>query len=488
MQMQLDLEANQLTLISSDSRQSIQFSRRWECLLIDLIYRSALLPNQAAVDIKSFSVAAATRGQKTPVTRMQMSRLISSIFQGFDSIGQSQWIKRHFKFRQREKTVGPWYWQLDELALIEPNEPSASKLNRFALSKIKPRLTVESQSKQIRTALLWFLNSDALAFDGEYDQALERLEQADLSGLSDSAIYLLELRRASWLLLSGQLDEAESTLQSSLKTATKLSRPQQVWFQFHAEILLLRVRYAQNPSGNARMIESALTAKPRAALQPSDALALAAQSNLLSLVQRRRMESLYRPQERQLAKKYWYRAMDSLSTALIGNLAVQSYELVQRCSVNMAYLQQKALEMKLTTSIDEVFNWYACAFSWNNKFNLSENSCWEYIMLAEFYLLEPKVQERFQAKEGPLHWQGVRPDKSDFYISALKNARHLGAPDQIILALLNGYIFESRFGSSKSAKTYANQWTAMCREHPDHLKALILQGYELPVELRPSVD
>lgn len=488
MQMTLDLDANLLTLIGPDSRQSIQFSRRWECLLIDLLYRSALLPNQVPVDIKTFSVAAAARGQKTPVTRMQMSRLITSIFQGFDSIGQSQWIKRHFKFRQREKTVGPWRWQTDKLALIEPIENSNSNLNRLSLSKITPRLTIESQSKQIRTALLWFLNSDALAFDGEYDQALELLEQADLYGLSDSAIHLLELRRARWLLLSGQLDEAQSTLQSGLKSATKLSRPQQVWFQFHAEILLLKVRYAQNPAANARMIERALTAQPRSAMQPSDPLALAAQANLLSLVQRRRMESLNRTQERQLARKYWYRAMDSLSTALIGNLAGQSYELVQSCSVNMAYLQQTALEMKLTTSIDEVFNWYACAFSWNNKFNLSENSVWEYIMLAEFYLFEPKVQERFQAKESQLHWQGVRPDKPEFYSSALKNARRLGAPDQIILTLLNGYTFESRFGSRKAAKTYANQLTAVCREHPDHLKALILQGYELPIELWPSID
>jgi hypothetical protein len=123
------------------------------------------------------------------------------------------------------------------------------------------------------------------------------------------------------------------------------------------------------------------------------------------------------------------------------------------------------------------------AFAWNNKFNLSENSTWEFIMVGELFLQEPRAQERFALTATKLHWQGLRPDQSKFYKAALNSAHRQSEPDQIIHALLNAYLFEEKFGNASHAKTYAAQWAEFCTHNPRQLEALVMQGYKLPKAL-----
>jgi hypothetical protein len=445
--------------------------------------------SKTPLDLEAFNKAVKELGQKTPLNRMQMSRIIESIFKGFNSIGRGPWAKSRLKFNQREKTVGPWRWAETNQAVRAAHQTSASAAFPSAgfptptLTRYIPKLTKESSGKAIRLMLATFLEADSLAFDGDYSQAIDVFESRELTAASAATKSLIAIRKARWLILSGQLDAAEALLIRTELIASKMPIEQSQWVRLHARNLLLRTQYVRNPVLNSANIIKELTGLKRAPSIAPDPLLAGARANLLSLAQRRRMESFKRAQDRLKAKKHYTRAIDSLSTAILCNLAANSYELVQMCCVNMAYLQQKALEMKLISSIDEVFAWYAIAFAWNNKFNLSENSTWEFIMVGELFLRETRAQERFALTATKLHWQGLRPDQSKFYRAALNNAHRQSEPDQIIHALLNAYLFEEKFGSATLAKTYASQWAEFCIQHPRQLEALKMQGYKLPKAL-----
>jgi hypothetical protein len=483
MQINLDLHANRALVTAPGLSEAIQFTHRWECVFLELLI-GGLYSAKKPLSLIKFGEVLAKRGQQNFPTRMQISRLMDSIFNGFDSVGKGAWIRSRLTFNQREKTVGPWWWA---------GEPIKRRASDFVARDIVssqvtparniPKLTREITSQSIRLTLEAFLLADALAFDGEHSKAIEVLDKFDFSVASVATQSLVVLRKARWLTLVGRLDTAEALLLNIELIASKMPLEQSQWLRLHARNLLLRVQYSRNPVLNANQVIRELTSLKRAPAIAPDPLLAAARANLLSLAQRRRMEGYSRPQDRLKAKKHLIRAMESLSTALLCYLAASSYEQVQSCCVNMAYLKQKAFAMKLTTSLDEVFGWYAAAFSWNNKFNLSENSAWEYIMLGELFLYEPRAKERFASAASRLHWQGLRPDQSGFYKAALSNSQRLGDPDQILHALLNAFVFEDQSGTRASAKTYALQWAKMASQFPRQIDALKQQGYKLPKAL-----
>jgi hypothetical protein len=486
-----NVEENSIEVTATGLTESIQFSHRWEACFLEKLISQSTSPSKTLLDLEAFNKTVKELGQKTPLNRMQMSRIIESIFKGFNAIGRGPWVKSRLKFSQREKTVGPWRWVETNRAVQVAYETSAAALSPSGAFPIQtptpsryiPKLTNESSGKAIRLMLATFLEADSLAFDGDYSQAIDVFENRELAAASAATKSLIAIRKARWLILSGQLDSAEALLIRTELLASKMPIEQSQWVRLHARNLLLRAQYVRNPVLNSAQIIKELTGLKRAPSIAPDPLLAGARANLLSLAQRRRMESFKRAQDRLKAKKHYIRAIDSLSTAILCNLAANSYELVQMCCVNMAYLQQKALAMKLISSIDEVFAWYAIAFAWNNKFNLSENSTWEFIMVGELFLQETRAQERFALTATKLHWQGLRPDQSKFYRAALNNAHRQSEPDQIIHALLNAYLFEDKFGSSSLAKTYASQWAEFCIQNPRQLETLKMQGYKLPKAL-----
>jgi tetratricopeptide (TPR) repeat protein len=483
-----NIEENSVELTAPGFSEKIQFSHRWEACFLDLLMAQSLSQSKKPLDLETFNKAVAALGQKTLVNRMQISRILASIVSGFQAIGRGPWVRARLKFSQREKTVGPWRW-------VETNQSvQAAQVAQGAntvgvpfvtvtLKRNIPKLTKECSGKLIRLMLANFLEADSLAFDGDYYQAIDVFDSRNLTSASGATKSMIAIRKARWFILTGQLDAAEALLMHTELISSKMPIEQSQWVRLHARNLLLRTQYVRNPVLSSPGIIKELTSLKRAPSIAPDPLLAAARANLLSLAHRRRMESYKRNQDRLKAKKHFIRAMDSLSTALLCNLAANSYELVQMCCVNMAYLQQKALAMRVISSIDEVFAWYAIAFAWNNKFNLSENSTWEFIMVGELFLLEPRAQERFAITAAKLHWQGLRPDQSKFYRAALSNAQRQSEPDQIIHALFIAYTFEERFGSASLAKTYAAQWAEFCAQNPRQLESLKTQGYKLPKAL-----
>jgi tetratricopeptide (TPR) repeat protein len=487
-----NVEENFVEVTAPGLSETIQFSHRWEACFLELLIKQSVSTVAKPLDLVAFNKAVAGLGQKTALNRMHLSRLIESIFKGFHAIGRGQWVKSRLKFGHREKTVGPWRWVETNQAVraasthntAHNTTPNAgTPFTTPTLQRHIPKLTRECSGKAIRLMLATFLEADSLGFDGDYSQAIDVFESRDLSTASAATRSMIALRKARWLILSGQLDSAEKLLADTELLASKMPIEQGQWVRLHAKNLALRAQYVRNPVLSSASIIKELTSLKRAPSIAPDPLLAGARANLLSLAQRRRMEGYKRQQDRLKAKKHYIRAIDSLSTALLCNLAANSYELVQMCCVNMAYLQQKALGMKLISSVDEVFAWYAIAFAWNNKFNLSENSTWEFIMVGELFLHENKAQERFALAATKLHWQGLRPDQAKFYRAALNNAHRQGEPDQIMHALLNAYLFEEKFGSANAAKSYASQWAEFCGTHTRQLEALKMQGYKLPKAL-----
>jgi tetratricopeptide (TPR) repeat protein len=480
----INIEENSVEVAALGVIKPIQFSHRWEACFLQLLISQSTATVKKPVNLETFNEAVVALGQKTPLNRMHLSRIIESIFKGFGAAGLGQWMKTCLKFSQRQKTVGPWRW----VGAKQPKQAastvsSVASFTAATLPRHIPKLTRECSAKAIRLMLTTFLEADSLGFDGDYSQAIDVFDSRDLNAASAATKSLIAIRKARWLILSGQLDAAEKLLADTELHASKMPVEQSQWVRLHARNLALRAQYVRNPVLSSANIIRELTSLKRAPSIAPDPLLAGARANLLSLAQRRRMEGYKRQQDRLKAKKHYIRAIDSLSTALLCNLAANSYELVQMCCVNMAYLQQKALGMKLISSVDEVFAWYAIAFAWNNKFNLSENSTWEFIMVGELFLHENKAQERFALAATKLHWQGLRPDQAKFYRAALNNAHRQGEPDQIMHALLNAYLFEEKFGSANAAKSYASQWAEFCGTHTRQLEALKMQGYRLPKAL-----
>jgi tetratricopeptide (TPR) repeat protein len=487
----INIEENIIEVAASGVNEKIQFSHRWEACFLELLINRSNSELNSPLDLDTFNHAVSALGQKTPLNRMHLSRIIESIFREFNTIGHSQWVKTRLKHGQREKTVGPWRWvenkqltrAINGTNTAKTPQNSSSTFTSVTLPRHIPKLTRECSGKAIRLMMATFLEADSLGFDGDYSQAIDVFESRDLNSASAATKSLIAIRKARWLILSGQLDAAEILLADTDLLASKMPVEQSQWVRLHARNLALRAQYVRNPVLSSANIIKELTSLKRAPSIAPDPLLAGARANLLSLAQRRRMESFKRQQDRLKAKKHYIRAIDSLSTALLCNLAANSYELVQMCCVNMAYLQQKALGMKLISSVDEVFAWYAIAFAWNNKFNLSENSTWEFIMVGELFLNENRAQERFALAATKLHWQGLRPDQAKFYRAALNSAHRQGEPDQIIHALLNAYLFEEKFGSANAAKSYASQWAEFCGAHTRQVEALKMQGYKLPKAL-----
>jgi tetratricopeptide (TPR) repeat protein len=466
----------------SGKQSEIQFTRRWEALFLELLMHRGKSLKNPSLSYEDFMDEAAKAGQSTNLNRAQMARILDSLYGGFDSINAGYWFRGQFQFPPRKRTVGPWTWK--EAAAFERRKSDHRSVSIAPNVKFNtrhvPRLTTKNDSAAIRALLEDFLVVDTCAFDGDFLEAASHIEHLKWKHASLTAQALVHVRRVRMLTLAGALDDATLAIKSLSNNYSKLPPVQSKWLIEHIQTLTLRIEYARNPVSSSPHIINALLQMQFDQNQVADPLLAGARANLLSLTYRREMERHGQARHPAIAKKFFARSLNALSTAITCYLSAMAYEDVQRCCVNSAYLYQKAFNLKLTSSVDETLGWYQAAFAWNNKFNLSENSAWEYIMLGELYLDETKVRERLGTGKVRLLWHGKSPQSAEFYSDAVNVAKRLGDPLQYLHTVLNALRFNTAFGSKDIAAKNLRQFRLLAKQHPEQVETLKTEGYTLP--------
>lgn len=464
---------------------AVRGRRRWEAAVLAALVDGGHRSTLTAASAPQMDALLACSGQGTPLTRKQWGLIWQSLGAMFAEARSEDALAKRLRHPPRGLTVGPWWWEPQEGDRVELTGPP---LNAPVLPP--PRLAVDGSPQTTAALCRQFLVAQGMISDGQLQAASDALaDECAWAGTTPELHALRHLRLGEVELLRRNFHRARSAWRSA-GDAIASNDVAYAYLATHVALLEHRIAYAQQPVADAARILgrlSPLIRRPAHARSPEvDPLARGLTLNLAALCERRWIEQHAGREYAGSLKRHAEHAMDCWSAALFGFLVSSQHEQVHNMCSNVGYLFQRLCELNIDASAECALQWYALAQAWHNRFDLPDNTVWEYIFLGDFWLGRSEVRALMDQAVPRSSWAGRHPGSRDFYEYSAQRAREIGDPRQIAHTALNLWRYSRDQGRLPAIRRARDDLERTLAEHPDLRTILTAEGYGLPDARLPS--
>lgn len=501
LRMEIDAWNNRLRLNGLEQAPRAQ----WLCAFLQVLVESSRRHSRRLTrqDLEH-ALARFGRPASTPLAAKQMQRLVDGLRSVFVAVGHADAFDARFICQPLGKTTGPWVWSGlpgDETIFIA----SAAQRSRVAASSssssgtnhtMLPALAEAALGQQTAELTALMKQAYAQSWDGHQELAIEVLTSPDAWRLASPELNALRWVKCGDLLVGRRdfeganrcFDTAQAHLQSKNPLADGVLTPLLMAAR-------LRLHYHRQPVANYQdLLDSAYAAQAPHHPLPGEAnpSGHADRLNLLMLCERRWLEAHAQSADAEQWANHLEAMLRCGHAAIFLCLAAQLHERAQNVCANLAYAHQRLamLDRKAAGGtpmadgqhLQRAIEWHALSLSYRLRFDLPDNSAYEYIFLGEFWLSGAAARAAFEKVALHVAWLGMRPDQASFYTHACACAQLLRDPRQQAYTALNKY----RFGRFARNPKVESKGLALLSEvlaaHPDLHKVLVDEGYAVPVK------
>jgi len=401
--------------------------------------------------------------------RTAISRVVKAVQSGLSQAGSASRIVS----APRKATVGPWRlhapvsedWQIDSDAL----DVLASRSNPW-----QPNLCIAAHStpEDMLPAMTVVIVAEALAQQALYVEAVQHIhEHEPRLRLSSEGRALLLLRTVRWLRRLGRRTDAEGALVAARSHARTAHPQARANLLAECAVQTARITYDKAPLRLASRINfSDLT----------DQIELAGSAqlhweyaNLRALASRRKLQTLLvREPQTRLADVATIAtdALDSFRAAFYWLLVNFDAYHLQAVLVNYAYhlqwLMHQTTPLLQTPTITDVVSPWHLSQTIVEKFDLPEDSAWDYIMLADLWFGQPAARATIRT-DWRLWPKQRSPANLDFYLRGVELAKGSGDSRQQLLALDRCAAFLTEIGMAQKAEAFLRERDQILISSPD---------------------
>ena len=457
--------------------------------MLCLLWHEGLAGRLLSSDV--FNQRIMARGQTKPLNRAQHLRLITSL-EAFFKLVPELGLLLHYP--PRKTTMGPWQlFYKDSIKFVDSKDtlPVQSDPQHWPYPKllsedeergsIDDSARLESKTNSIvilHDLMLALLNSDAFAVNGEYKDAIE--EQSSIYGLSLSQEFrhVLNLREALWSKRIGLFDHARQLAKSVIVNPSDLD----MGLSINANFFLHRISYDESPGQmHAKLWDAATVPTPT---KQSDVRTMPEWHNLRALLARRRLLSIENIDKNKDAILDLHKqTINHMQSALYWAVQFRDWDRLQSYVANVSFYLQSVLQVGLST-ISEVFMWHKLCINYGDKLYLSQDSGWEYIFFAEFWLDHHSELSGHTNSDPVAHTvDNSHPNQKSFYTRGIaKLAICADARQKAIMWILYGRFVIGHLAQNET--TIADELLVVClnlhellQKEPDLRERLQKEGY-----------
>lgn len=372
---------------------------------------------------------------------------------------------------RRSLTTGPWR------LLVLPNEQWTVESSPTALVDVEPGFTAQDDPLAWCVAANGLACADAMLNEGQYDDAIGLL-QDQLHGfaLSDAAWCLWALRLVRAQRRIGQHAQAQENVHSLKARASCL--PWRMREYVSSEVALLTARSAFDGlplhaalNVNFDEIREVVDTAPNANLQWE-------WCNLRALAFRRQIERhLQAKSPAEVVSKMVVDAVQTFADAYFwACLAKDSYH-GQAIACNFAYNLHWLHKKQLYDGLQASIAWFRLAHTLVDRFDLPQDSAWDFLMLGDIYL--GSAQARAVVDADALSWpEQSNPAHEIFYLRGLELARRYGDMRQVIMALNQHAGFMQSKGVAGGKLISRRERDALMAANPTLAEDMVKDGFE----------
>lgn len=371
----------------------------------------------------------------------------------------------------RKATTGPWRLAKasGERWMVLPTTDNRVSFAALALKNATfpkppsagnsgPSLSVRATPRDTLRVLATVLVADDLARQALYADAVRHLDESQGSlNLSIEAAMVFALRKVRWLRRAGNRAQALETLANAEPIVVKAHPLAKGALKAEFALQTARLLYDGAPTQNAhkinferihQQIENA--ASPKLLWEAANLQALACRRKLQALLARSS------PVEETTLQRTAAKAQACFDTSLYWLVVADDPYHLQAVLVNFAYHLQWPLQRSRVALVADAYEMADVVEAWRlsqavvEKFELPEDSAWDFIMLADLWLGQGAARELIRT-DWRL-WPSQRsPAFAAFYERAVALAMQTGDARQQALALDRQAAFCKESGNARDA-------------------------------------
>ena len=441
--------------------------------------QALLAQSQRGQPVTAVMLAAQWQGAKGTPDRTAVRRALLSVRDALARCGSASTILA----LPRHETVGPWSLRTAAHEQWESTgEPSLSTAPEPAVAA-SPRLNDSPCAKAVLAILSAVCVADDFAHQGHYLDAADYLaERMPGLSLSTEAVALLLLRRSRWLRRGGRLQDAAGALGRAAAMARKAPPSVRADLVAEAQVQRARLAYDTDPITTSSRIRFArlhehvdAAGSTQLRWECANLQAQAARRKLQHLLARARPPA----QQVQQVQELLDEADHSFAAAFYWLASAADAYHLQAVLVNYAYhlqwLVRNQLHGREAATIDDVVEAWRLCQTIVERFDLPEDSAWDYIMLADLWLGD--AQARHLLRSDARLWPRDRsPARPDFYVRGVELAHKMGNPRQKILALDRYAAFMREYGNATLAAQAKSDRDQLLMQHGSLASLLLREG------------
>ena len=371
----------------------------------------------------------------------------------------------------RGLTTGPWHLTLlaHEQWLVDSPVPTVAQPD--------PVFTAANDPLAWHHAAMGLAMADGMLKEGQYIEAVDLL-QTQMQGLdlSDSGWCLWALRLVRVQRRLGRYADCEQICLQLEKKARGLSWRMRAYVVSKAALLRSRTAFDNAPLATSLRMDFD---KLRADVDVAPNVALQWEwCNLQALACRRQIErQLEARSAKEIVQGLANEAVQTFGAAYFWAAIAEDNYHGQAIACNFAYtlywLDSRGLYDGLPASIA----WFRLAHTLIDRFDLPQDSAWDFLMLGDLYLNSAKARALIDADV--LSWpEQTNPAKEDFYLRSVVLARTYGNARQQIMALNQQAGFLHQQGLLARRQQVRTERDSLMSLHPDVLEDMVKDGFE----------
>lgn len=486
--LRLTIDVTEKTLDFGDG--PVATRHRWEALWLATLVSGHDAASRACHGA-AFNDRLAAHGQRVPLNRKQVSRLIDSLAERFALGGHD--LDERLRHSSRQRTVGPWWWEArpdDEVRVVGMGAvaetqtlrvaPATTVSRRLLASAPVPQMSSEPGLAALIGACRLVLSFQPTWEGGPYAAVLPALSQA--RSWRDASPELVAMR---WLLttsshlhtrrlVDGQaaLAQAQAILERSAIARTYLGS----WAR------TLRLGLARIDAEDDRRRAAALELD--AWLSGTDGggpevdrlsrlflFGFAALSEVQAL--RRQLERHAQSNPRRHADL----AIRLYSASLFCAFSGRHFDHLVSVLAHVGNLAHTMLEAGLESDVKLPLECFVLGNQAMNKLALIDATGLIGAGLGNCWLSLPAARRAFDALATQRRWAGPRPHELAFYTQNRDETRHWGDPRYQGKALLNLMRFCAEFGPAAEGRRAAQEWQRLQQSSPGLAEVLRAEGW-----------
>lgn len=416
-----------------------------------------------------FLSAWAALDPQTIPDRTAIRRIVQAVREGLDAVlpdGAARLV-----VPTRGLTTGPWRLTMlaDEQWLVDAPLPSPSHP--------EPTFTVANNPLAWHDAANALAMADAMLKEGQYLEAVHLLQtQMNGLGLSDSGWCLWALRLVRVQRRLGRYSDCGQILQQLDRRAAQMPWRMRAYVVSKAALLRSRTAFDDAPLATSLRVDfdklrAVVDAAPNVALQWE-------WCNLRALSYRRQIQrQLQAGAAKELVQGLANEAVQTFGAAYFwAAIAKDSYH-GQAIACNFAYTLHWLDSQGLYDGLSASIAWFRLAHTLIDRFDLPQDSAWDFLMLGDLYLNSAKARALIDADV--LSWpEQTNPAKEDFYLRSLDLARKYGNARQQIMALNQQAGFLHQQGLVARRQQVRAARDALMSLHSAVLEDMVKDGFE----------